>query len=946
MRASVVYRRNPLDPFNRTMLDLRRPRRICALAPRGSAPVIALLDGRPVLRASWRRKVRHGEILTFVTLPRGGGGGGGSNPLRVLLMIGLFAVAGPLASSLTGIAAGASGTAGLLLGGTRLGIQLAGSVLINALLPPPRPSDAATPSPTYTLQAQGNAARLEQPIPVQYGRLLSYPDFAAQPYWEYAGQEQFLYHLLSLGCGEFDIEEIRIEDTPITAFEEVEYQVAGPDEQITLFPTSVVTSVEVSGQELGGAQFGTWTRSGTTITVTQVAHGYATAQVKYFDFTSGGGTDDVYAIATVPTADTFTITVPAAGSSGDVTISPVVGGIDGFVASPAGVNAVRLGIDLVLPSGLYRLNPSGRITAISVQYRIQARQVDDLGLPIGSWITLESGTLTDRTVTPIRNSMFYELATPGRYRVRAWRRNEVDGTSNYGDQTLWAGLRAYMAEEQDFGPITLIAIRMRATNNLSLQASRRIGVIATRKVPVWNGTTWSAPVASSSIAWAIADAARDADYGAGLADVKVDLTALLALDALWLARGDTFNARFDSAQSWWEAVQKIAGAGRAKCFMQGGILRVVRDTPQTVPVALYSMRNIRRGSFRVDYLQSSAATADAVTATYWDAQTWAPQRVTGKVPGSVAAKPTKIQLFGVDNRPQGLREATYYAAVNKYRRRFPAFSGEMEGFIPAFGDLIAIQHDMPGWGTHGETVAWDAGTLTLTLSEPVTVTGASVIGLRRDDGSPTDPIAVTAGATDYQVVLALAPDFTPETAGQTRERTHVSFGTASTWATLALVTRVTPRGLYEVEIEAVTEDPSVHTAENGVVAPPIVTSDLARRPTKPRVAGLFARPVADEFQKATFGWQPAAGADVYHIEMAEGDDIADPDTGWTRMADTTSSQIALNLMHANYTLVRVRGVGLLAGPWLYGTLGELIPDFWLSDATPFWASDPTPFWST
>ena len=78
----------------------------------------------------------------------------------------------------------------------------------------------------------------------------------------------------------------------------------------------------------------------------------------------------------VPTADTFTITVPAVGTSGAVTISPVVGGIDGFLANPAATEALKLlGIDLVLPSGLYNRSPSsGRLRALSVDYTVQARR--------------------------------------------------------------------------------------------------------------------------------------------------------------------------------------------------------------------------------------------------------------------------------------------------------------------------------------------------------------------------------------------------------------------------------------------------------------------------------------------------------------------------------------------------------------------------------------------
>ena len=64
-----------------------------------------------------------------------------------------------------------------------------------------------------------------------------------------------------------------------------------------------------------------------------------------------------------------------------------------------------------------------------------------------------------------------------------------------------------------------------------------------------------------------------------------------------------------------------------------------------------------------------------------------------------------------------------------------------------------------------------------------------------------------------------------------------------------------------------------------------------------------------------------------------------------RVADTAMTQRAAQLMYTNRTMVRVRGSGLAAGPWIAATLGALIPDFWLSDDTPFWTADTDPFWS-
>src|SRR3546814_16264179 len=98
-------------------------------------------------------------------------------------------------------------------------IMTAGSALVSALVPLPPPNmpsfagsggNLAQPSPTYSLQGQGNYARLAQPIPVVYGRHLVYPDLAATPYGEYQGNEQFLHQLHCIGLGEYDIDRKRV----------------------------------------------------------------------------------------------------------------------------------------------------------------------------------------------------------------------------------------------------------------------------------------------------------------------------------------------------------------------------------------------------------------------------------------------------------------------------------------------------------------------------------------------------------------------------------------------------------------------------------------------------------------------------------------------------------------------------------------------------------------
>lgn len=880
--AHCLTVRDPWHPHtSREIRPLTGAAPLRALAPKTDKPFIILRNGQAVLRADWDQPVERGDLVAVVMLPQGGGGGGGSNPLRMVAMLAVTMFAPQIAWGIegalgaNGIAVGASG-----LGMIQAGVGLVGAALVNAVIPPPKPpsphqaASLAAPSPTYNLQAQGNMARLDQAIPVQYGRLDAFPDFAAQPYTEYAGNEQYLYQLLCLGQGEYSIEAIRIEDTPIASFSEITYEVVPPGGAISLFPANVSTSGEVSGQE-----------------------------IQY----------NVY--------------------------------LGGYVANSAGTQATALGVDFVLPRGLYEVNATtGVLMDLSLSVVVEARAIDNNGAAIGVWTQIGARTYTAKTTTPQRYSERYSV-TAGRYEVRVKRTDMKQTDTRFGHEILWGGLRAYLPETRAFGEVTLIALRMRASNNLSAQASRKINVICTRKLPIWNGSTWSAPTATSSIAWAFADVCRNTTYGAKLADSRIDLAALLTLDAIWSARGDEFNGRFDSALSFWEAMSKIAVAGRAKPYMQGGIVRIARDGPQTVPVALFSMRNIVKGSFSIDYIMPSDDTADAVEVAYFDRNYWASRRVVAALPDSVSAKKAKIDLFGVTEREHAYREGMYQAASNRYRRRMVKFSTEMEGFIPAFGDLIAIQHDMPGWGQHAEVTDWDEATRTLTLSEPLTWgSGTHYVSLRTKAGGVDGPYVVTAGAADNQLVLGSSPAVTPY-AGSAYERTHAVFGWAETWRQTAKVISVRPRGLYQVEIEAITEDPSVHTAENGLIAPAVQTSQLTTRYTTPLIADLTLRSSTSDNSKALLTWTPAPGAETYQVEMAAGTSPYDANLAWTRVGETSANNYAVTALYGAQTLIRVRGVGLSAGPWVTLFYGASADYMWVLDSALMWnATDTTLMW--
>jgi sulfur carrier protein ThiS len=710
-----------------------------------SRPTICIVDGEPVLRKDWPVVVVQKEtVIAFITLPQGGGGGG--KIFRAVLSIAVM-VAAPYAGAALGASLGISSTIGVSL--LTAGVALAGSVLVNALIPPPSPSSGisgsniAAPSPTYSIQAQGNQARLGEPIPVAYGRHVIYPDFGAAPYAEFIGNEQYLYQLHVIGQGEYDIEQIRIEDTPLTSFKEIDYEIIPPGGAVTLLDTDVVTAPEIAGQELLSL-------------------------------------DD-----------------------GGVWVGP-------FVANPTETTTDLLALDMVMPKGLYYANDSGGLSARTVSWEVQARLIDDEGVALGDWQVLANETHTANTNTPIRLTHKYPVPA-GRYEVRCLRTNAKDHSARAGNDINWNTLKAHLIGEPDFGNITLLAMKMRATDNLSQRSSRMVNCIVTRKLKIWHPDTgWSALQPTRSIAWAMADILK-ANYGAKLADARIDLAALVALDAIWTARGDTFNGVFDRKLTVWDALTQVARCGRAIPFLQGGLVRFVRDEPRTLPVAMFSPRNIVKGSFKIDFVMPGDDTADSVKVEFFNQRTWKQDEIIASLPDSAAEQPASVSLFGCTDKDQAIREGLYMAAANRYRRRIVSFRTELEGMIPTYGDLIAISHDMPRWGEAGDVIAYDAPMLT--LSEPVTFeeTGTHYVVLRRKDGSLSGPWLVSAGGGDDRLQLLEELDFTPYT-GLGEERTHFSFGVGEHWGVKARVLAVRPRGEI-IEISAVVENLLVHTAD-------------------------------------------------------------------------------------------------------------------------------------
>lgn len=155
---------------------------------------------------------------------------------------------GALTSGLTYAAAPAALT-GLALGATVAGTGLlaaASYYFSMAALGKLNDLGGGSTSEAYSLTGSQNKARPYEAIPVVLGRQRVVPDLAAQPYTETQGDDVYLRQLFCLGHGplnvvtpDIDGESFKIGDTPITSFDDVEFEVRdyfNNTDDITLFP--------------------------------------------------------------------------------------------------------------------------------------------------------------------------------------------------------------------------------------------------------------------------------------------------------------------------------------------------------------------------------------------------------------------------------------------------------------------------------------------------------------------------------------------------------------------------------------------------------------------------------------------------------------------------------------------------------------------------------------
>lgn len=204
-------------------------KRIC---PWPGVAVVVRVDGEVIAQKDWAALVptASNDVQVRVVPQKGGGG---KNPLSTILSIAVMIAAPYLSAAILGpgiIASTAAGAA-LISRGLSAVIGIAGKLLVNALAPPPKPTNAglrsrngAAESPTQFIEGATNLLpTLDTVIPIALGVNRMFPFKAARDYTETFNNDQFVRQLFTTGWGEEqEFESIKIGETDITEYTDYE----------------------------------------------------------------------------------------------------------------------------------------------------------------------------------------------------------------------------------------------------------------------------------------------------------------------------------------------------------------------------------------------------------------------------------------------------------------------------------------------------------------------------------------------------------------------------------------------------------------------------------------------------------------------------------------------------------------------------------------------------
>ena len=608
------------------------------------------------------------------------GGGGGKNVLNTVLTVAATVAAfyffGPKGAAVVFKGSGFWATVGNIA--VAATVSTAATMAINAIVPPyvtdPVTYDASGGDTKYSLEANGNQVNRFGSVLAVLGRHRIYPQYAANPYTEQVGNDTYLRMLMNWGYGPLEVSDIRIGDTPIDDYKNVEYEfdpMYSPDDPLTLFPGSV--QEENIGLALD--------KAGSSITRTTAMN-------------------------------TEEISIDLSFPAGMYTVSSESGNVyqhhRNFIAEYR-----ESGTEEWLP-----LNISSEALWKTVTETVRKKRLTNgTGGPASRYVYVTKVTrvyvgenptnridITAKSKTAFVKGYRYRFDKPGQYDIRITPLNDgytgqmPDGYYTYVTSCRWGVMRSFKSDVPVLlDGLALSAFYIRATDQLNGTVTDLTGVV-TSILPDWDKETQTWIDRPTNNPASIFKAVLQENMiSKPLLDKQIDLKQLQHWHEYCEENGFECNLIIEKALPLNDLLGKIASTGRATPAWLDGKRTVIIDEPKT-PKQVVTPRNSWGFSATKEFIDIPHAWRIPFAN---ENKNYLTDEYIVYADGYNADNATVYETLsfeGVTNPDQIYKMGKYYHNVAKLRPETYNFSMDIENLVCNRGDVMIINHDVPAYG--------------------------------------------------------------------------------------------------------------------------------------------------------------------------------------------------------------------------------------------------------
>ncbi|MEO0861536.1 MAG: phage tail protein [Pseudomonadota bacterium] len=607
----------------------------------------------------------------------------GKDALRSVLLaivsIASFSLGGILGAALVPAAGFGQTLVSTLIGAS---LSVVGTLLVGALIPQEQPDQITAPRDVFQVSGWQNRAALGAPVPLALGRMRYAPPFAARSYTEIVGDVQYVRALFCFGYGPLKISDLRIGQTPIDEFKNVEIEVRegrSDDAPISLYTQQVIE--EVANLELIRP---------------------------YQEDELGNDLTSEEPVAT-----------PRVWRTGE--------------------DASRINVILSFPEGLFRIDSEGRFRGdITVEIRLRFRLAGTT-----DWKDPVIISVTGLRREQFWRQFTYVTDVRGVWEVEIERLTTSDRFSEYTEASFLAAIQTVRTERPIAidAPMALVAIRVQATRQLN-GALDSFNALVERYAPeLQPDGTWQEGLPRNPASAALF-ALQSAANAFPVPDTEIDWDSFADWYRYCADKGLKFDAVRDKGASLRELLKAVGSAGRAAVRHDGVRWGAVIDRPTDLVVDHINPRNSSDFSwskvffdppdaFRVPFLDQTRDYQPAERIVPWPGFEGVPDLTeTVDLPGKT--DPAEVWVEARRKQYELIYRAESYSMIQDGGAR-----------VATRGDQVVVSHDVLDATQVATRVIGIEGELIL-LDEEVTMVAGEEYALRfMSPVAPADPEAPT-----------------------------------------------------------------------------------------------------------------------------------------------------------------------------------------------------------